>query len=119
MLPVEFAYLSSPLEAAESGLASALHPAEPLCGLLDPDGSCRDYARRPLVCRTHGWLILSSEGLDHCPWNFQDLEEVDESLPFSLESLHETVLRVNLAFLRRSYPDAWRSLAAMRIRFQD
>jgi len=119
LLPVEFAYLSGDVADGASGLESEFHPGEPLCGLLDPQGACRDYPRRPLVCRTHGWLILSGEGMDHCPWNFQDLEEVDESLPFSLEALHETALRVNLAFLQRSYPDAWRTLAAVRVRFQD
>ncbi|MBK8801005.1 MAG: YkgJ family cysteine cluster protein [Fibrobacteres bacterium] len=119
LLPVEFAYLSSiAASGGDSSLRSELHPGEALCGLLDDQGACRLYERRPVVCRTHGLLILSEAGLDHCPWNFQELEEIDESLPFSLESLHETSLRVNLAFLQRSYPDAWRSLAAVRVRFQ-
>lgn len=101
-----------------SHLRSELHPGEPLCGLLDAGGLCSIYAARPLICRTHGLLILSEEGLDHCPWNFGDLEEVDENLVFRLENLHETLLKLNLAFLRRSYPAGFARLAAARIEFQ-
>lgn len=118
LLPVEFAYLAHATANEDGGLRSELHPGEALCGLLDAQGACRFYDLRPVVCRTHGLLILSEAGLDHCPWNFQELEEIDESLPFSLESLHETSLRVNLSFLRRSYPDSWRDLAAVRVIFQ-
>jgi len=100
-------------------LRSDLHPGEPLCGLLDAQGSCTAYVHRPLICRTHGYLLLSDEGIDHCPWNFEDLEEVDEDHPFRLENLHQTLLQVNLAFLRRSWPDRWRELAEVRIQFQD
>jgi len=43
---------------------------------------------------------------------------VDCDLPFQLEDLHETLLRVNVLFLRRSYPSVWTDLAQVRIRFQ-
>ena len=99
-------------------LSSDLHPDEALCDHLDARGLCRIYGARPLICRTHGMLILSEEGLDHCPWNFQDLEEVDESLVFRLENLHETLLRLNLSFLARSYPSKCRELAGVRVEFQ-
>lgn len=121
---MEYAYLAS--EASRSaggtgsvGLESILHPGEPLCGLLDDRGLCSAYPRRPVICRTHGFLLLSDEGLDHCPWNFEDLEEIEEDVPFRLDALHETLLRVNLAFLRRSFPDSWRELAEVRVRFQE
>lgn len=107
-----------PQDERQVNLRSDLHPDEPLCDHLDARGLCRIYAARPLICRTHGMLILSDDGLDHCPWNFQDLEEVDEDLPFRLENLHETLLRLNLAFLRRSYPSRWRELAGARVAFQ-
>jgi len=110
--------LSEATAPSNSGLESLLHPGELLCDHLAGDGSCGIYASRPLICRTHGFLHLSDDGLDHCPWNFQELEEVDEDLPFRLESLHETLLRVNLAFLQRSYPTRWKELAEVRIRFQ-
>lgn len=120
LLPVEFAFLASRIgRAVAPDLESLLHPGEPLCDLLDAKGSCTVYAQRPLICRTHGYLLLSDEGIDHCPWNFEDLEEVDEDHPFRLEDLHQTLLQVNLAFLRRSWPSRWRELAEVRVRFQE
>jgi len=124
ILPVEWAWIrvtgseASGQNPASRGLRSELNPGEELCGHLDAQGLCTIYAARPLICRTHGSLILSEEGLDHCPWNFQDLEEVDEDLVFRLENLHETLLRLNLAFLQRSYPSRWRELSAIRVEFQ-
>lgn len=119
LLPVEIAYLGTGAwPQADHGLESEIHPGEPLCGLLAADGSCGAYALRPLICRTHGYLLLTQEGIDHCPWNFEDLEEVDESAVFSMENLHQTLLRINLAFLRRSFPENWRELAQVRVLFQ-
>ena len=37
---------------------------------------------------------------------------------FRLENLHETLLRLNLAFLQHSYPANFARLAGVRIRFQ-
>ena len=125
ILPIEWAWIrASDLETGrqtppvEGGLRSDLHPHEALCDHLDAKGYCSIYPARPLICRTHGMLILSEDGLDHCPWNFQELEEVDEDLVFHLENLHETLLRLNLAFVRKSYPRDFARLAAVRIRFQ-
>ena len=125
ILPVEWAWIKASgldpatgLPSAGHHLRSDLHPDEPLCGLLDARGLCTIYAARPLICRTHGLLILSENGLDHCPWNFSELEEIDEDLVFHLENLHETLVRLNLAFLRKSYPLGFARLAAVRIRFQ-
>ena len=123
ILPLEWAWIKASGFQSASGVAgrdlrSDLHPGESLCGRLDAQGLCSIYAARPLICRTHGLLILSEQGLDHCPWNFQDLEEVDEDLVFRLENLHETLVRLNLAFLRTSYPAAFARLAGVRIEFQ-
>lgn len=124
VLPVEWAWIraagadASGQNPASMGLRSDFHPDEPLCGHLDARGLCTIYTARPLICRTHGSLILSEDGLDHCPWNFQNLEEVDEEIVFRLENLHETLLRLNIAFLQRSYPSRWRELAGIRVEFQ-
>ncbi len=104
--------------AQQGALRSELHPDESLCDHLDAAGLCSIYPARPLICRTHGMLLLSDEGIDHCPWNFPSLTEVEEDHVFRLENLHETLLRVNLAFLAGSYPSKWRELALIRIEFQ-
>jgi len=118
LFPVEFAFLGGDCGSPPGPLESLLHPGESLCGHLASDGSCGIYDRRPLICRTHGFLHLSEAGLDRCPWNFEDLEEVDEDLPFHLEDLHQTLWRVNMLFLRRSYPTRWREFVQVRVRFQ-
>jgi uncharacterized protein len=124
ILPLEWAWIRRSGAVADGQnptsvrLRSDLNPGESLCGHLDDQGLCTIYGARPLICRTHGSLILSEEGLDHCPWNFQGLEEVDEDMVFRLENLHETLLRLNLAFLQRSYPTRWRELSAIRVEFQ-
>lgn len=119
LLPVEWAFLSEAgISGGATALESDLHPQEPLCSGLDASGLCTIYPLRPVTCRTHGLLLLSREGIDHCPWNFQDLEEVDEDLPFRLESLTESLVRVNLAFLAVSYPGRRAELAGCRVEFQ-
>jgi hypothetical protein len=59
--------------------------AEPRCALLDPEGRCGAYERRPLVCRSQGHALLYPPGfvpeaavrartsagdITHCPLNF-------------------------------------------------
>jgi len=118
VLPVEWAYLRAHDRQPAAPLSSELHPGEPLCRRLERDGSCAIYPHRPVVCRTQGHLFLLESGdVDHCPWNFGDLEEVDDSQVFRLGDLHGTLLQVNLDFLRRVWPDRFPEMAAMRVRF--
>ncbi len=118
ILPVEWAYLRGFDRLPSAPLVSALHPDEALCRRLELDGRCAIYARRPVVCRTHGHLLVTEAGdIDHCPWNFEGLEEVDDSLVFRLEDLHTTLLRVNLDFLHRTWPSRFAELASCRVRF--
>lgn len=118
ILPVEWAYLRHRDRRPRAALTSELHPGEALCDRLEPDGSCAIYAVRPVVCRTQGHLFqLESGELDHCPWNFGTLEEVEEGDVFRLESLHSTLLQVNLDFLRRVLGDEASRAAGWRVRF--
>jgi hypothetical protein len=43
------------------------------CVFLEGDGRCAVYAARPVVCRTHGPAIRTSEGLSWCKLNFDGL----------------------------------------------
>lgn len=124
LLPVEWAALqqAGAIPAADGGLRSDLHPDEPLCGLLASDGSCRHYAWRPVICRTHGHALLLHENeeasVDFCPWNFQDLEELGEEDLLDVERLNEDLLRANALFLRTSYPSRLAELWQWRIEWQ-
>ena len=120
ILPVEWAFLRGRDRLPRAALRSDLHPGEDLCDRLEPDGSCAIYTVRPVVCRTQGHLFqLESGDLDHCPWNFETLEEVDDADVFRLESLHTTLLQVNLDFLRRVLGDEATLVAGWRVRFHD
>lgn len=125
LLPVEWAALQAAgtLDAeSDSGLESELHPSEKLCSLLDASGSCRSYAARPVICRTHGHALLLSdeegESVDFCPWNFEAAEELEEEDLLCLETLHEDLLRANAHFLKTSYPSRLQELWPYRIEWQ-
>lgn len=118
LLPVEWAYLSGADRHPDQGRPSQIHPGEAMCQRLERDGTCAVYAHRPVVCRTHGHLLVTEDGLiDHCPWNFGTLEEIDEDEAFRLEDLHGTLLQVNLDFLKRGWPDRFAEMARLRVRF--
>ncbi len=64
------------------------------CPLLAPDGRCRVYEWRPLVCRSHGYPRHSggaASELDYCYHNFASLreggEEPEDEAPFPLRAL--------------------------------
>lgn len=44
------------------------------CVFLDDDGQCDVYPARPVLCRTHGPAVRSSEGLAWCGLNFVGLD---------------------------------------------
>jgi len=118
ILPVEWAYLASFDRTPEGGQPSEIYPGQAMCRRLEADGRCAVYAHRPIVCRTHGHLLVIEDAPpDHCPWNFPTLEEAGEDEVFILEELHDTLLRVNMDFLRRNWPDQAREMAHLRVGF--
>lgn len=126
LLPVEWAFLqaSGAMDvSSDAGLESALHPGEPLCSLLDARGNCRAYASRPLICRTHGHALLLSdeegESVDFCPWNFTEVQELEEGDVLRLDDLHQELLRANALFLKASYPSKLEELWPYRIEWQN
>lgn len=115
---MEWAYLAQIDRRPGKGRPSEIHPGEPMCERLEADGTCAVYEHRPVVCRTHGHLLVTEEGgVDHCPLNFETLEEIDADDAFRLEDLHGTLLRVNMDFVKRSWPDRFAELARLRVRF--
>ena len=53
------------------------------CVFLDDAGACDAYAARPIICRTHGPLVLTEEGARWCGLNFAELtdDEVVQRVP--------------------------------------
>ena len=81
VLPVEAAVLQKGLK----GLEEITSGDSGVCPLLTSDGLCAIYEQRPIICRTQGLPITSSEieyAVDCCPLNFrgipmEDLEKRD------------------------------------------
>jgi len=95
----------SALPAAEAthirGRARLSSPDGP-CPLLE-DGRCLLYAARPIICRTHGLPLLTSQdgkrNVDFCPLNFQGLDTLPGSAVIDLDRLNTTLTAVNALFV--------------------
>lgn len=77
------------------------HASEGPCALLDPDGRCRAYRARPLICRTQGIPLAypDTAALSCCELNFQSLEP-HRSAALDMENLETALFAANLAFCR-------------------
>ena len=76
------------------------------CAFLDGGGSCRIYAFRPVICRSHGLPIVvrvedELHG-DSCPLNFSEtgLEDVPPSDFLNLDTVNTTLAAINVVFSR-------------------
>jgi Fe-S-cluster containining protein len=102
-----------PASTRDALAESARAPDEDRCPALDPDGGCRIYAARPLVCRAHGlpfrFQSPETDGkrslpmIDACPKNFvgMALDALDPTLV-----LDQTTLSTILGALAAAHADA-------------
>ncbi len=115
-----------PVEAAAMALGLAGLPAEETSRIrgrargaadsdacpLQEDGRCLLYGARPIICRTHGYPVLTRSGereiIDFCPKNFSGIASFPASFVLDLEVINTTLAAVNAVFLnsRRAYPFA-------------
>ncbi len=102
------------IEAAVIAGHCAAHPEALRSPLPDPandewcpfltDDTCRIYAARPLICRTHGLLLRSSDFTDRiaasCPFNFAtvEFEDVGEEFALDAEKISLNLARLNAAW---------------------
>lgn len=74
------------------------------CAFLAPDGHCAVYEARPIVCRTHGPAIRTSDGLSYCHLNFEGLSaaSVEATLPpeavMNLELVNQMLVLIDTAY---------------------
>lgn len=80
-----------------------------ICPLLF-GGECLLYHHRPIICRTHGLPILTSQGgsavIDFCPRNFRHTESIPGNAVIHLDRLNETLAAVNALFVHQYFEGA-------------
>jgi Fe-S-cluster containining protein len=71
------------------------------CPLLD-NGRCLLYEARPIICRTHGFPLLTTLGgekiLDFCPRNFKGVSTFPSNAILDLDLLNATLAAINAVF---------------------
>jgi uncharacterized protein len=76
------------------------------CPLLH-EGECLLYPHRPIICRTHGLPILTSQSgsamIDFCPRNFQHAASIPGNAVIHLDRLNETLAAVNTLFVHQYF----------------
>ncbi len=81
--------------------ARAATPDGP-CPLLI-NGLCSLYEARPLICRTHGFPILTIQDgttlVDFCPQNFRSISTLPGSAVIDLERLNAALASINALFM--------------------
>jgi Fe-S-cluster containining protein len=79
------------------------------CPFLDRDRACLIYAARPIICRTHGLILRSSEfpmsrQAASCPYNFPSIHPNDfpPELTVDVDAVTKNLTALNLAFCMES-----------------
>ncbi len=108
LFPVEAAALALALRELSANKASYIreraHRSENTdhCPLLE-NGCCLLYGARPIICRTHGYPLLTErEGekvIDFCPKNFNGITSFPKAFVMDLDLLNATLAAVNSVFI--------------------
>ena len=68
------------------------------CPLLE-DRACSMYAFRPVICRTHGFPLLTHykgrPSIGYCPKNFKDMSFIPEDASIDLDNINRTLRAMN------------------------
>jgi len=72
------------------------------CPLLE-DGACLLYDSRAIICRTHGYPILSEynghQSVGYCHRNFKDLSSISADRIIELAPLNKSLIELNRRFI--------------------
>jgi Fe-S-cluster containining protein len=95
-----------PDEIESIGLQAESAKPDGRCPLLVND-RCALYEQRPIICRTHGLPILTTEGGEHsvdcCPRNFTGVESLTGDDVIDLERLNTLLDTVNGVFINEFF----------------
>jgi Fe-S-cluster containining protein len=111
LFPVEAAGLAEALKELPEQTAEEIrrhvaeHAGGERCPLLRRH-RCLLYGARPVICRTHGFPILYTEGeerrLDCCPLNMTEQESLSGSAIIDLDRLNTLLVAINALFVSKS-----------------
>ena len=72
-------------------------------GPLLEDGACLMYDSRAIICRTHGYPILSEynghQSVGYCHRNFKDLSSISADRIIELAPLNKNLIALNRRFI--------------------
>lgn len=72
------------------------------CPLLEK-GLCVLYSDRPIICRTHGFPILTTQdkkhSVDFCPMNFRNISTLPGNAVIDLDRLNTALISINALFI--------------------
>lgn len=95
-------------EAAKLRARAQSAAADGPCPLLI-DGVCWLYPSRPIICRTHGLPIITSQddsrSIDFCPLNFRNVESLPGSAIIDLDRLNDTLAAINSVFMQQFFQE--------------
>jgi hypothetical protein len=112
LFPVEAVALAVALAALPAAQAAPIRDrartaSATACPLLE-SGRCLLYAARPVICRTHGFPLITGAGesrkIDFCPENFRGVTSFPASAVINLDLLNTTLVAINAVFVA-SCPD--------------
>jgi hypothetical protein len=109
LFPVEAVALARALndlpaeQAAHIRGQAAQNLDDATCPLLS-NNHCLLYTARPIICRTHGLPLLTSQEngkqlIDFCPLNFQGFDSLPGSAIIDLDRLNTTLAAINALFV--------------------
>jgi len=72
------------------------------CPLLE-DRACSMYTIRPIICRTHGFPLLTHykarPAIGYCRYNFKDMSVIPDDAIIDLDSINRALRAINTSFV--------------------
>jgi uncharacterized protein len=98
---IRTALKDSHLKRSEQIKRLAQDANEERCPLLH-QGVCLLYEARPIICRTHGYPLLTEldgkKTLDHCPFNFDGITNFPAKTIINMDLVNITLATINSVF---------------------
>jgi Fe-S-cluster containining protein len=69
---------------------------------LQEDGACSMYNFRPIICRTHGFALLThykaQPAIGYCRYNFKDMSAIPDDAIIDIDNINRALRAINTSF---------------------